>query len=304
MRVFWTIFICLISFNSLSKNPIKKNHLPSQIKINNIIITKPEIINHYNFLLKTQKYWGKNFEVITTKTAIDDIIEYEILKKHADKIKINLTDEEINYFLNIFTEKYFKNFQNFQNFLQKNQLNIENFKKRIWQDVLWQKIINEIIKPRINVSIFEINEWIEKEKITQKNYRYLLQDYILENANIINEIQNLKSQLDNKKYTKFLEKYFNFFADKKAENLNWFWSFELSETILQEIQDLKINEYSMPILINQVWHIYQLINKKYEYFLNEKDKIFIMNKISSDKLNLSVKAYYQELYYNNFIEIR
>ena len=304
MRVFWTIFICLISFNSLSKNPIKKNHLPSQIKINNIIITKPEIINHYNFLLKTQKYWGKNFEVITTKTAIDDIIEYEILKKHADKIKINLTDEEINYFLNIFTEKYFKNSQNFQNFLQKNQLNIENFKKRIWQDVLWQKIINEIIKPRINVSIFEINEWIEKEKITQKNYRYLLQDYILENANIINEIQNLKSQLDNKKYTKFLEKYFNFFADKKAENLNWFWSFELSETILQEIQDLKINEYSKPILINQVWHIYQLINKKYEYFLNEKDKIFIMNKISSDKLNLSVKAYYQELYYNNFIEIR
>lgn len=304
MRVFWTIFICLISFNSLSKNPIKKNHLPSQIKINNIIITKPEIINHYNFLLKTQKYWGKNFEVITTKTAIDDIIEYEILKKHADKIKINLTDEEINYFLNIFTEKYFKNSQNFQNFLQKNQLNIENFKKRIWQDVLWQKIINEIIKPRINVSIFEINEWIEKEKITQKNYRYLLQDYILENANIINEIQSLKSQLDGKKYTKFLEKYFNFFADKKAENLNWFWSFELSETILQEIQDLKIDEYSMPILINQVWHIYQLINKKYEYFLNEKDKIFIMNKISSDKLNLSVKAYYQELYYNNFIEIR
>ncbi len=304
MRVFWTIFICLISFNSLSKNPIKKNHLPSQIKINNIIITKPEIINHYNFLLKTQKYWGKNFEVITTKTAIDDIIEYEILKKHADKIKINLTDEEINYFLNIFTEKYFKNSQNFQNFLQKNQLNIENFKKRIWQDVLWQKIINEIIKPRINVSNFEINEWIEKEKITQKNYRYLLQDYILENANIINEIQSLKSQLDGKKYTKFLEKYFNFFADKKAENLNWFWSFELSETILQEIQDLKIDEYSMPILINQVWHIYQLINKKYEYFLNEKDKIFIMNKISSDKLNLSVKAYYQELYYNNFIEIR
>ena len=304
MCVFWTIFICLISFNSLSKNPIKKNHLPSQIKINNIIITKPEIINHYNFLLKTQKYWGKNFEVITTKTAIDDIIEYEILKKHADKIKINLTDEEINYFLNIFTEKYFKNSQNFQNFLQKNQLNIENFKKRIWQDVLWQKIINEIIKPRINVSNFEINEWIEKEKITQKNYRYLLQDYILENANIINEIQSLKSQLDGKKYTKFLEKYFNFFADKKAENLNWFWSFELSETILQEIQDLKIDEYSMPILINQVWHIYQLINKKYEYFLNEKDKIFIMNKISSDKLNLSVKAYYQELYYNNFIEIR
>ncbi|MFZ9469551.1 MAG: SurA N-terminal domain-containing protein [Rickettsiales bacterium] len=304
MRVFWTIFLCLISFNSLSKNPINKNNLPSQIKINNIIINKPEIKNHYNFLLKTQKYWGKNFEVITTKTVIDDIIEHEILKKHADKIKINLTDEEVNYFLNIFAEKYFKNYRNFQNFVQKNQLNIESFKKRIWQDLLWQKIINEIIKPRINVSNFEINEWVEKEKITQKKHRYLLQDYVLENANIINEIQGLKSKFNNKKYTKFLEKYFNFFADKKPENLNWFWNFELSETILQEIKDLKIDEYSKPILINQIWHIYQLIDKKHEYFFNEKEKTFIINKISLEKLNLYVKSYYQEIYYNNFIEIR
>lgn len=309
MRVFWIIFLCLTSFNSLSKNPqnssIKTNEIsPKQIKINNIIITNLEIKSHHNFLLKTKKYWGKKFEVITTKTSIDDIIEYEILKKHADKVKINLTDEEVNYFLNIFAEKYFRNYQNFQNFVQKNQFNIESFKKRIWQDLLWQKIINEYIKPRITVSNFEINEWIEKEKIIQKNHRYLLQDFSLDNANIISEIQNLKSKFNAKKYTHFLEKYFNFFANKNLENLNWFWSFELSDAILQEIKDLRINEFSKPILINDIWHIYQLIDKKLEYFLNENDKIFIINKILLEKLNINIKSYYQEIYYNNYIEIR
>lgn len=247
---------------------------------------------------------GKDFAIITAKTATNDIIEHEILKKHVEKIKMTLSDEEVNYFLNIFAEKNFKNYQNFQNFIVKNRLNLESFKKRIWQDLLWQKIINEIIKPRINVSNFEINEWIEKEKIIAKKNRYLLQDYIIENANIIHDIQGLKAKFNSQKYTNFLKKYFGFFANKNPENLNWFWSFELSEIILNEVKDLKIAEYSKPILINQVWHIYQLIDKKYEYFLNEKDKIFITNKISLDKLNLSVKSYYQEIYYNNYIEIR
>ena len=309
MRVFWIIFLCLISFNSLSKNPqnllLKTNEtFPKQIKINNIIITNLEIKSHHNFLLKTKKYWGKNFNLITNKTTIDDIIEYEVLKKHSEKIKLILSDEEINYFLNIFAEKYFKNYANFQNFIEKNNLILESFKKRIWQDLFWQKIINEIIKPKINVSNFEINEWIEKEKIIEKKHRFLLQDYRLDNANIIDEIQNLKSKFNAQKYTKFLQKYFNFFANKNPENLNWFWSFELSDKILQEIKDLKIDEYSRPILINEIWHIYQLVDKKQEYFLNEKDKIFIINKISLEKLNINVKSYYQEIYYNNYIEIR
>lgn len=59
MRVFWIIFLWLISFNSLSKNASKPDYLPTQIKINNIIFTKQEIKNHYNFLVKTRKYWEK-----------------------------------------------------------------------------------------------------------------------------------------------------------------------------------------------------------------------------------------------------
>lgn len=304
MRVFWIIFLCLTSFNSLSKNPENNKIKSPQIKVNNIIITNSEIKNHQDFLYKTQKYWGSKFNIITTKTAIDDIIKYEILKKHAEKIKLFINDEEVNYVLNIFAEKHFKNYPNFQNFIKKNNLDLESFNKRIWQDLFWQKIINEIIKPKINVSNFEINEWIEKEKIYTKKHRFLLQDYVFDNATIINEIENFKYKFNTKKYTKFLEKYFNFFSNKNPENLNWFWSFELSEKILMEIKDLKIDEYSKPILINETWHVYQLIDRKHEFYLNEKDKIFIVNKISLEKLNLSTKSYYQEIYFNNYIEIR
>ncbi|MFM6972268.1 MAG: SurA N-terminal domain-containing protein, partial [Alphaproteobacteria bacterium] len=255
MRVFWIIFLCLTSFNSLSKNPENNKIKSPQIKVNNIIITNSEIKNHQDFLYKTQKYWGSKFNIITPKTAIDDIIKYEILKKHAEKIKLFINDEEVNYVLNIFAEKHFKNYPNFQNFIKKNNLDLESFNKRIWQDLFWQKIINEIIKPKINVSNFEINEWIEKEKIYTKKHRFLLQDYVFDNATIINEIENFKYKFNTKKYTKFLEKYFNFFSNKNPENLNWFWSFELSEKILLEIKDLKIDEYSKPILVNETWHV-------------------------------------------------
>ncbi|MFM7702880.1 MAG: hypothetical protein ACKO6C_05440, partial [Alphaproteobacteria bacterium] len=95
MRVFWIIFLCLTSFNSLSKNPENNKIKSPQIKVNNIIITNSEIKNHQDFLYKTQKYWGSKFNIITPKTAIDDIIKYEILKKHAEKIKLFINDEEV-----------------------------------------------------------------------------------------------------------------------------------------------------------------------------------------------------------------
>jgi peptidyl-prolyl cis-trans isomerase SurA len=232
--------------------------------------------------------------------------EEELILQKAKIYKITIDPKELDFKIESFVQKNHKNLEKFKLFLQKNNWNFANFQKQIEVELVWKKIIEEVIKPSVSVSIIEIKEWLEKEKIEGQNDKYLLQDFLIENS--LNSQQfadkiyeELRSQ-DN--FKNFINNFLLLKTKENSQNTSWFWSLELNQKIHQSISKLKIDEYSKPVLLEDGWHIFKLIDKRNDLKLSDQEYDFIKNQIANRKTELAIKNYLQELRKRAFIEFK
>lgn len=314
MQHFLVIFFTLFSINCFGKN-IPKNHQKiqthqqiSQIFVNNKIITLDEINERFEFLIKDSKiiFNKKNQREALQNMVIDRMIEEELIRQKAKFYKITIEQNEIDFEMENLAQKKHKNLEKFKLFLQKNNWDYNNFSEQIESKLIWKKILTEIIKPNVSVSIAEIKEWLEKEKIEGQNDKYLLEDFVIEKSKnsqeFVNKIyEELQSQ-DN--FKNFIENFLSLQSIQLNKNTSWFWASELNNSINQIIYKLKIGEYSKPILLEDGWHIFKLIDKRNDLKLSDKEYDFIKNQIINRKLEIAVKNYLQDLKRRAFIEYK
>ena len=232
------------------------------------------------------------------------MVEEELILQKAKIYKITIDPKELDSKIESFVQKNHKNLEKFKLFLQKNNWNFANFQKQIEVELVWKKIIEEVIKPSVSVSIIEIKEWLEKEKIEGQNDKYLLQDFLIENSLNSQEFadkiyEELRSQ-DN--FKNFINNFLLLKTKENSQNTSWFWSSELNQKIHQSISNLKIDEYSKPVLLEDGWHIFKLIDKRNDLKLSDQEYDFIKNQIVNRKTELAIKNYLQELRKRAFVQ--
>ena len=314
MRYFLVIFFSLLSFSSLAKNTATNNqkNLPpkqiSQILINNKIITKDEIAERFNFLVKTSKLKidKKNQRDFWNKIVTERMIEEELIRQKAKFYKMEIDAGELDSQIQEFAQKNYKNLEKFKLFLQINNWDFANFQKQIEAELIWRKIIENIIKPSLHVSISEIKEWLEKEKIEGQNDKFLLQDFVVEKSLNSQEFANkiyeeLRSQ-DN--FKNFIGNFLLLKSNDSNQNASWFWASELNQKIYHSVDKIKIGEYSKPILLDDGWHIFKLIDKRNDLKLSDKEYDFVKNQIFNRKTEVAIKNYLQDLRKRAFVEFK
>lgn len=270
----------------------------SQIFVNHKIITQNEVSDRLKFLIKSgrQKLNSKELKNSWQKILIERMIEEELIRQKAQFYNLQIDRSQIDEYVNNYAETYFVNFKNFLNFLKNNQLDIEIFQHQIEAEIIWQKIIEEVIRPTISVSMIETKEWLEKEKITGQNKKYLLIDYLIGNdlnsGALANSFyQELKFKKD---FIKIFEKIVRVNL-RNSENIGWLWSFELNIKILDKIKNLKIGEFSEPIILEDGWHIYELRDKKTDFNISNKEFEYVKNQIINRKLEMATKNFLNDL---------
>jgi peptidyl-prolyl cis-trans isomerase SurA len=314
MQYFLAIFFSLWSFNSLAQNQITPNYKSlikkeiSQISVNNKIITKSEINERFEFLTKTSelKFYKKNQGNLWRNMIAEKMIEEELILQKAKFYKIEISQEELNEKIEDFVQKKYKNLEKFKLFLQKNDWNFANFQKQIEAQLVWRKIVEEVVKPSISVTVTEVKEWLEKEKIEGQNDKYLLQDFVIESAlnsqEFINKFREELLSQDNIK--NFIGNFLLLKSGGVNQNTSWFWSSELNKKIYQAVAKIKIGDYSEPVLLDDGWHIFKLIDKRNDLTLSDKEYDFVKNQIMNRKIEVAIKNYLQDLRKRAFIEIR
>jgi peptidyl-prolyl cis-trans isomerase SurA len=314
MHYFFAIFFSIVSFDSFAQNkiinhqksPLKKQI--SQIIVNNKIITQGEIDERFEFLIKTSelKIFKNNQRNLWRNIIAERMLEEELIRQKAKFYKIEIDRDEINVQIENFVQKKYKNLKNFKSFLEKNNWDFKNFEKQIEAQLIWKKIIEDLIKPSISVTIAEIREWLEKEKIEGQNDKYLLQDFVIESSLNSQEFiskfrEELRSQ-DN--FKNFIGNFLLLRSSDMDKNINWFWSSELNKKIYQAVAKIKINDYSEPVLLEDGWHVFKLIDKRNDLILNDREYDFVKNQIMNRKIEVAIKNYLQDLKKRAFIEFK
>jgi len=289
-------FLCLV-LNNAQSIEIKIIH-----NIQNEIITNIDLKNEFKYLVafnKNLKELDKEIILnISNESAIREKIKTIELSKHFEKIE--LKDEYVNFlFKDRFEQLNLKSLIEFEVYLKDYGLTLNQVKKKITIEALW----NELIVKKYASQIV-INEKQLKNKI-KKNSNIQSKEYKL--SEILYEIDN-KEDLQ-KKYKEIIKSvdeigfknsasiYSVSESSKIGGDIGWVGENSLNKKIKENIDYLKIGEISKPIILPTGILLLKMIDSKnIESNINIKIELEkAINYERNRQLNQYSKIYYNKI---------
>jgi peptidyl-prolyl cis-trans isomerase SurA len=294
------IFLTIVFFSYNTEGFSLENKI--LVKIENQIITSLDINNEYKYLIALNPNIKNSKKEDILKLSKKSIIQEKIKRIEIEK---NFNNPQIpqKYLEQILTNVYSRiginNLNDFKKYLEVNNINFENVKKKLEIEALW----NELVLIKFSSKI-KINEEKLKNKIQKVNNK-LLKSYLM--SEISFEISNLKD-LD-KKFIEISEvikdKGFDFAVLKYSLSptssfggrLDWINENSLKKNIREAIKDLKINDFTNPIVVPGgflILQINEIKNTKIEVNIeNELKKL--VNFERNTQLNQYSKIYFNKI---------
>ena len=296
MKIYLSILlVCLVLNNAKS--------IESKIiyNIENEIITSIDIKNEFKYLIalnNSLKELGKERLLIISNQSIirEKIKKIEILKNFKE---MQLNEDYYELLLkNIYSRLNLKSINEFDIYLKNYDLKIENIKTKITIDALWNELVIKKYNSKIVIDEAKIKKQILKNsKIKSKVYQL---------AEIIFEVTS-KDEIE-KKYNQIVKSIndigfknsaatYSFSESAKiGGDIGWINENSLNNNIRKNINNLKVGEFTRPIILSNGIMILKLVNTK-----NSETTIDIENELKkainyerNRQLNQYSKIYYNK----------
>jgi len=299
MNKYFFIIYFLFFFNPANVISIENK---IEFKVNNEIITSIDIIKELNLLAALNPKFlelDKNqiFEISKNSIIKEKIKMLEILK-FTKKIEI-----EDNYMSKLIRNNYMKiNFNSENEFLEhlsKYNLELEDFKKRLSIEALWNQLIFSKFKSKVNIDINRI----KKEIINDKNNKDILFNlseiifYIEQNETLEKKFEQIKNDIDQYGFEKAA--LINSISDtaNTGGKLGWVNEKSINKKLNKKIKNLNIGEFTKPIVIPSGFLIIKLEDLKEEdKEINLEEEIKkLVNLKTNQQLNQFSNIYYNKI---------
>jgi len=299
MNKYFFIIYFLFFFNPANVISIENK---IEFKVNNEIITSIDIIKELNLLAALNPKFlelDKNqiFEISKNSIIKEKIKMLEILK-FTKKIEI-----EDNYMSKLIRNNYMKiNFNSENEFLEhlsKYNLELEDFKKRLSIEALWNQLIFSKFKSKVNIDINKI----KKEIINDKNNKDILFNlseiifYIEQNETLEKKFEQIKNDIDQYGFEKAA--LINSISDtaNTGGKLGWVNEKSINKKLNKKIKNLNIGEFTKPIVIPSGFLIIKLEDLKEEdKEINLEEEIKkLVNLKTNQQLNQFSNIYYNKI---------
>ena len=277
-------------------------------KVNNQIITNYDVKKEFFYLSALNPNINALSEEEKIKLSNDSIVkekikEKEILKYYKINGSNNYVDEVIK---NIYSRINLQNIDEFSKYLKKNNLNLEEIKRKIEIEIIW----NEFIYKKYNQQIV-IDEDNIRNKILQNNTNienFLLSEILISGENkkkitiktafILNKIKEIG-------FDKTAGLYSNSESAKVQGDLGWIRISQLSKQIRDTIDKIEIGEHTQPITIPGGAIILMIRDKKKEKVsMNiETELKKAMNFEKNNKLNQFSNIYFNKIKNQSVINV-
>lgn len=281
-------------------------------KIDDKIITNFDVVNEYNYLISLNNDLKNLKESESFKIAANSIIREKIkvneLKKFVDIESFNdknLIDKIIK---NFYLKLNLNNLQSFEEYLNKFDITLNEVKKKIKIEILWNQLIVNKFKDQININISELKNKIQKDKMNTRDLiEYELSEIVFQ-ANSPSELQTkvkeINLNINDLGFKTTANKFsisdtakFGGTVGKVKEN-------QLSEKILNKIKNIEVGEYTKPIKVGNGFLILMINNKNLiKSKLNEEEILKNMVDFETNKqLEQFSQIYFNKIKLNSQID--
>ena len=240
----------------------------------------------------------------SNKEQIKDIAVKTLIKRKIKEIEINkynikdynrsdLKKLIMRTSKNIGTDK-----EGLKNIMEINNLSFEEIEKRFKIDLKWNSLIFQLYKNKISLNMSEIENKINVELDAVKTNRLVLLSEIEINRPEENDKIVVGKVMENIKKDGFENTAKKFSISKSSEfggNIGWLNEKKLSKKIYDNIKNLKTNELSKPIYLEETVVIIKKMGEKINEKNIEKIKDTIVLIEKEKKLEMFSNSHYSNL---------
>ena len=300
------IFFIFFLFNIFTNIVQASNNVFIVMKVNNEIITNININEEYRYLiaLNTDLKSLKKEEIfnLAKNSFLREKIKENELKKY---FKLNQSSKYIDQTIkNLYGSLNISSEIEFKKYLSVHNLTIEDVKKKLEIEVLWNELIYTKFHKQIDIDEEKIKKKINANKI-QKNY--LLSEIFFsgENKEKINEKYNLiKKSISEIGFKNTANIYSLTESAKIGGSIGWIGENQLAKKVVNEINKLQIGEFTKPINIPGGVVILKLDKKEDKKISLDFDSEFkkLIEYEKNRQLNQFSTVYFNKLKFNTKIE--
>ena len=308
------VFICAsIIFFQLTINA-HSNEIKILYKINDSIITNYDVFEEVNYLVSLNKSLTqlnkKQLSSNAEKSLIREIIKKdEINKFYEINYKEELESEKINIIIKNFSKKIgFKSIEEFQDYLKIKNINFNDLKKkfiieRFWNQLIFDKYRNlvKIDKNKIENNLEELIK--DNSKILSFNLSEII--FLEKNREAINKkSEEIITSIENIGFKDTAVIYSISESSKLGGEIGWINQNQISKKIFLAIKDLKIGEFSKPIIASS-GIIFLKVNdkKKVDAQIDKEKEMERLFSFEKDRiLNEYSIIYYKEIENRAYVE--
>lgn len=304
---FFLILILLI-FSASNLLAQKAESVFVVAKINNKVLTNLELLDRYRFVLFFSKI--KVNSAIERKNLLDQIVDKmvdeELIRQEAANLKIEVLANELEEAVEMMALHQKKNVTQFKVSLIERNLSYSNYLRQVDAEISWSKIVSQTLRGQVKITDAEVNEFFEQHKFNTNVSKYLLAEIFIpvgDNSDIMAKklVSELRSGADFRSIVKQFSRH-NVTAENDGE-LGWVSQNDIDARIFSAIAKLKKNEYSDPILVNDGYYIFKVLNIKQEAKIEERDLNVARNQIFVKKLQTVAKGRLMDLRKKAFVEV-
>ena len=296
------ILIILTNFFYLQKI-LLANVVEIKFKIQDEIITNIDIENEKKYLFFLNNKLQDLDKSKINKIAIDSLINEIIKKKEVEKIfdieKNNKLLEVVEN--NLIKKKNLKNKEEFKQILNYIELDYNNIKQKLLIEALWNQAIYKKYAENVVINKEELkSNIIEQFNNKNKKFTYNLSEIFFSQSaekSIEEKISEINESIDSIGFENTANIYSISNTAKKGGLIGWVNEFQISKKIGSEIKNLKIDQISKPIKLQNGYILIKLNNKKetnQKINIDEQLKRLIKNETNRQLNNFST-IYYKKL---------
>lgn len=275
-------------------------------KINNKIITESEVNDRYRFVLAISGIGAKNAneQKILRQQVIDKMIDEELIRQEAHNLKLEVSPTEIRDALEIIALQRKQNPTQFKLFFTKKNLSFDNYLKQVEAEILWSKIMSEILRSKVKITDSEVKEFFEQHKFNSDIRKFLISEILISNQT--NAAQLATKLVDELKgganFKSIVQQFSSAISAENNGELGWVSQADIDPKIYAAISKLVKNGYSDAVLLEDGYHIFKLLDAKTESKVSDQDLNAAKNHIFNAKLQNVAKGYLMDLRKKSFIE--
>jgi len=276
------------------------------MKVNNKIITNININEEYRYLIALNNDLKSLEEKEIFNIAKNSFLKEKVKEIELQKyFKLDQSSKYIDQTLkNLYKNLNIKDEIEFKKYLSMYNLSIEDVKKKLEIEILWNELIYKKFQGQIYIDEEKIKKKINKNKI-QKNY--LLSEIFFsgENKEKIDEKYNLiKKSISEIGFKNTANIYSLTESAKIGGSIGWIGENQLAKKIVNEINKLQVGEFTKPIDIPGGLIILKLDEKADKKISLDFDTEFkkLMLYERDRQLNQFSTIYFNKLKFNTKIE--